>query len=157
MALTLARFCSLFFVALTFVPSGAHLLELPNKIGLARDNYLVVQQIYSGWAMLGVVVFGALLSTLALTVLTRRRRGEFGLACSGFLCVSTAHLIFWIYTFPANQATRNWTTLPDGWERLRAQWEYSHAAGALLNLAALVLLILCLLAAVRTAQRSGRS
>jgi hypothetical protein len=31
--------------------------------------------------------------------------------------------------------------LPDNWTRLRAQWEYSHAAGAALNLSAFVTLL----------------
>jgi hypothetical protein len=30
------------------VPSGAHLFALPNKIGLAQDQYFVVQNIYRG-------------------------------------------------------------------------------------------------------------
>ena len=41
-------------------PALAHLLELPNKIGLSRDDYLIVQQIYRGWALLGIVVLSAL-------------------------------------------------------------------------------------------------
>jgi hypothetical protein len=40
------RFLALLFVALALAPSAAHLLELPNKIDLAREQYFVVQQIY---------------------------------------------------------------------------------------------------------------
>jgi hypothetical protein len=65
--------------------------------------------------------------------------------------------VFWMYTFPANQATRNWTALPQDWEPLRAQWEYSHAVGALFHIAALVLLILCVLAALRGGTEPVRS
>jgi hypothetical protein len=36
--------------------------------------------------------------------------------------------------------------LPENWEELRYQWEFSHAAGAVLNLIASVLLILFVLA-----------
>lgn len=68
-----ARFLSLVFVALALGPSLAHLMELPNKIDLPRDQYLVVQQIYRGWQLLGI-----------------------------------------------------------------ARWEYSHAAGSVLNLAAFI-------------------
>ncbi|HZM33925.1 MAG TPA: hypothetical protein VFC18_05460 [Burkholderiales bacterium] len=39
-----------------------------------------------------------------------------------------------------NRATENWTRLPAHWLELRAQWEYSHAASAVLNLLALVVL-----------------
>jgi hypothetical protein len=60
--LHVVRFFALLFAALALVPSGAHLLELPNKIGLPAAEYLTVQQIYRGWALLGIVVYGALLS-----------------------------------------------------------------------------------------------
>ena len=59
-------FLSLLFAALALAPAMAHLLELPNKINLSREDYLNVQQIYRGWALLGFVVVGAFISTLAL-------------------------------------------------------------------------------------------
>jgi len=65
------RFLSVMFAALALVPTMAHLFELPNKIGLPRDEYLIVQQIYRGWALAGILVLGALLSTLALTIISR--------------------------------------------------------------------------------------
>jgi hypothetical protein len=142
---TAARFLSLLFCALALAPALAHLLELPNKIGLSRNDYLVVQQIYRGWWMLGVVVFGALLSTLALTLLVRRRPAELRPALTAFLCIVAAQAIFWTFTYPANQQTVNWTLLPGNWEELRMQWEYSHAAGALLNLVALICVIIAVL------------
>jgi hypothetical protein len=64
-------FFSLLFAALALAPAMAHLLELPNKINLSREDYLTVQQIYRGWALLGFVVAGALLSTLALAITVR--------------------------------------------------------------------------------------
>lgn len=62
MATTTVRFLSLLFAALALAPALAHLFELPNKLGLSRDEYLAVQQIYSGWALLGFVVWAALLA-----------------------------------------------------------------------------------------------
>jgi hypothetical protein len=141
-AATAAHFLSLLFCALALAPALAHLLELPNKIGLPRDEYLVVQQIYRGWWMLGIVVFGALLSTLALTIVVRKRPGELGPALTAFLCIVATQAIFWTFTFPANQQTANWTQLPDNWQELRMRWEYSHAASAMLNLAALIAVII---------------
>jgi hypothetical protein len=141
MPLTAARFSSLLFAALALAPALAHLLELPNKIGLSRDEYLIVQQIYRGWALLGFVVFGALLSTLALTLLARRRPREFRTALLAFLCILGTQVVFWTFTYPTNQATLNWTVLPENWMVLRSQWEYSHAASAILNLIALIALI----------------
>jgi hypothetical protein len=142
MGLKIARFFSLLFVALVLAPALAHLLELPNKIGLSREEYLVVQQIYSGWQLLGIVIYGALLSTLALTIMVRHQPRVFALTLAAFLCLLAAHALFWIYTFPANKETLHWTVLPENWMALRAQWEYSHAAGAVLNLIAFVLLLL---------------
>jgi hypothetical protein len=65
------------------------------------------------------------------------------------VCVAATQVVFWTWTFPMNRETRNWQALPQQWEPLRAQWEYSHAVAALLNLAALVLLLLSLLDALR--------
>jgi hypothetical protein len=131
-------FLSLLFASLALVPTMAHLLELPNKINLSRDNYLIVQQIYRGWALLAIVVFGALLSTLALTITLRHQRKAFILALVAFLCIAGTQIVFWTYTYPTNEITNNWTTLPENWAALRRQWEYSHATSALLNLLAMI-------------------
>jgi hypothetical protein len=58
--------------------------------------------------------------------------------------VST-QVIFWPVTYPANNATENWVTMPKGWEALRRQWEYSHAAGAVLKFISPFLLMLSVL------------
>jgi hypothetical protein len=141
MALTIARFLSLLFVALALAPSLAHVMELPNKIGLDRDQYLIVQQLYRGWALLGVVMVVALLSTLALAIMVRGQRNEFVAALIALLCIVGTQVVFWTFTFPVNQTTHNWTVLPENWMALRVQWEYSHAASAALNLGALIALI----------------
>lgn len=149
MSATLGRWLYLVafvFVALALGPALAHLFALPNKIGLDEAQYFTVQQIYAGWALLGVVVFGALLSTLVLAVVLRRDRGPALWALIAFLCIAGTQLIFWSFTFPANQATANWTEIPANWQALRAQWEYSHAASAALNLAAMIALALSVLA-----------
>ena len=140
------RFLSLLFAALALAPALAHLLELPNKINLPHDEYLTVQQIYSGWALLGFVVAGALFSTLALTVMSRGRSAAFVWSLTAFLCIAGTQVVFWTFTYPANQVTNNWTALPEDWMTIRKQWEYSHATSAGLNLLALTALILSVLA-----------
>lgn len=148
---------SLFFVSLAWGPSAAHLLELPAKIDLGPDAYLTVQQIYRGWALLGFVVFGALVSTAGFAW-TSRRRPWLGLAVSAFLCIAGTQVVFWTLTAPANQATENWTDLPAAWDDVRRTWEYSHALSAALNLTALGLLLLAALRMLRhegTDSRSG--
>jgi hypothetical protein len=146
MKVDIARFVSLLFVALALGPSLAHVLELPNKIDLSHDDYLTVQQLYRGWAWLGVVVIGALLSTLVLAYLVRARRSEFLPALASYLCVVGAQIVYWTLTHQVNKETDNWTVMPDNWETLRMQWEYSHAAGAAFNLAAFIALVLAVMA-----------
>jgi hypothetical protein len=147
MGLTAIRFCALLFAALALAPAMAHLLELPNKINLSHDDYLIVQQNYRGWALLGVIVIAALLTSLWLAIRVRTRTREFIPALVGFLCIAGTQVVFWTFTFPANKQTNNWTMLPDNWMALRTQWEYSHAASAVLNLIALIALIWSVLAA----------
>ena len=135
--LTVLKILALFLTMLTATPGLAHLLELPNKIGLPRDAYFTVQGIYAGWAWLGVMIFSAIAANLALAwQLWRhnRRSALFAIVSAGLIAASL--LIFFNYTFPANQATLNWTTIPEDWERLRTAWEYSHAVNALINTAA---------------------
>ncbi len=129
-------FLSLVFTGLAMVPSVAHLAELSNKIDLSREDYLTVQQTYRNWALWGIVVMLALLTTAALTIAVRRQVRAFVLALIAFLGVVGTQVVFWTFTYPANQATNNWTVLPDNWQALRSQWEYSHAASAVLNLIA---------------------
>jgi hypothetical protein len=156
-ALNVARFCSLLFAALALAPALAHVIELPNKIGLSRADYLIVQQIYRGWAWLGIVVVGALLSTLALTIMLRKRRRAFGLVLLAFLCIAGTQVVFWTFTFPVNRETVNWSVMPENWAALRSQWEYSHAMAAALNFVAFVALIVSVVANDRPATIVGKT
>jgi hypothetical protein len=129
-------FLALLFAALALVPSGAHLAELANKMRLSGAEYQIVQQIYRGWALFGIIVAGALASALALTIALRHHRTAFKPALVALLCIVGTQVVFWTFTFPVNQTTVNWTVLPSNWHELRVRWEYSHAASAGLNLAA---------------------
>jgi hypothetical protein len=60
------------------------------------------------------------------------RSAPFTLALIALFLLVGELIAFWGFIFPVNQATQNWTMLPDNWEALRAQWEYSHAVRALL-------------------------
>ena len=128
--------------AIAMAGGWAHLLELPNKIGLDRDEYFAVQQIYRGWALLGIPLFGALITSAALTVLQRGKKAPFYFSLGATLSIALGLIVFFTFTFPANQATQNWTTMPQEWETLRRQWEYSHATGAVLYFVSLALLTL---------------
>jgi hypothetical protein len=92
--LKIAQFLALTLTALALVPSGAHLFELPNKVNLAADQYFIVQNIYRGWSLFGIVLFGALIANLALALLLRGRGAPFVLALFAFLCIAFTLVVF---------------------------------------------------------------
>ncbi|HEY3179295.1 MAG TPA: DUF1772 domain-containing protein [Casimicrobiaceae bacterium] len=143
------RILSVLFAALALIFSGSHLLELPHKIGLPASDYLTVQQLYRGWQFAGLVVVGAVVSIAALAYSVRHDRRVFVPTIIALLCVLGTQVLFWMFNFPANQATDNWATLPADWEALRLRWEFAHAASALLNLGALFALLIAVLVPTR--------
>ena len=133
----MARLAAL-LTAFALVPAGAHLLALPNKLAMGEAAYLAAQAAYRGWALAGVLPIAAILVHALLAARGRR----WNAAAAVLLAAGLA--VFFLFTFPANQATANWTVLPAGWEGLRARWEWSHAANAALTLAALVCALLAI-------------
>lgn len=142
MALRVVQFTAIVLTALALVPAGAHLLEMPAKLALLREDYFVVQAIYRGWALLGFVLIGAMVANLVLTVMLHGRGPHFALACAAFLLVTATLVVFFAGAFPANQETQNWTVKPSDWQELRLQWEYGHAINAGLTFVALCALVL---------------
>lgn len=140
MSVRVLHFCAIVLTALALVPAGAHFFELPNKIGLDQQAYFTVQGIYRGWALFGFAVFGALFANLALTLLLAFRRSPYLLPLLAFLLVAATLAIFFMWTYPANQATSNWTLPTANWATLRMHWEYAHAVNAVLTFIALCLL-----------------
>lgn len=137
--MNLLRIAALVFTALSLVPGGAHLFELPGKIGLDRSDYFTVQAIYAGWALFAIPIFLAILANATLFVRLRRAdRIAARWALSAALLILVSLAIFFARVFPANQATRNWTFMPADWEALRAAWEYGHAINAVLVFLAFV-------------------
>ena len=143
--------------ALALVPAGAHLAEMPGKLALPREGYLLAQSLYRGWAWFGAVIIAAILANLALGQ-ALRRRGQPGWraeAAAGLLLAGLA--VFFAWTFPANRATGNWLVLPpQDWEALRDAWEWSHAANAVLTFGALCLAVLSLPTDVPGGGRAAR-
>jgi hypothetical protein len=136
--LKVVQFAAVVLTALALIPGGAHAFSLLNKINLGAEQYFIVQNIYRGWALFGFVLFGALLANLALALMLLRRGGApFKLATLAFCCVALTLAIFFVWTYPANEATSNWTTVPGNWEQLREHWEYSHAVNACVTFVAL--------------------
>jgi hypothetical protein len=132
---------SILSVTITFASGFAHLLEAYNKMRLPKDEYLVVQQIYRGWALLGIIVFIALISTFLLTIQTRHQP-HFVLNLLSCVCILASLIVFFTLIFPVNQQTKNWEMLPDNWLQLRNRWEFSHITNTILYFIALLMLII---------------
>jgi hypothetical protein len=135
-------FFALVFTALALIPYGAHLFALPNKIGMTEAQYFIAQSIYNGWALFGIVLFPAMLINLVFAFMLRRQRMAFWLAATACLCMAATLVVFFDFTYPANVATANWVKAPANWAELRQQWEYSHAANAVMNFVAFCLISL---------------
>ncbi len=141
----LLRFITILFVVIALSALMAHLLELPNKMNLSKDNYQTVQQIYRGWSWLGIFELGAILLTIIWVIIERGNKKIFPLLLTALFFFIVSIVTFFIFTFPTNIATENWTQLPLEWQVLRKNWEYSHASRAILNLIGFSLLIVALL------------
>jgi hypothetical protein len=152
MKVRIIQFAATILTALALVPGGAHVLELPNKINLAQAQYVAVQQIYRGWALLGIVLIAALLANLGSAIVARSQRMPMLFAAAAAVLLGATLAIFFIWTFTVNQVTDNWTVAPDNWEVLRARWKYSHATNA-----ALTFLALCLAAASGSTWRGSQA
>ncbi len=58
--------------ALALAPLMAHLLELPNKMNLSGDAYLIVQGIYRGWNLLGIIETATVVFSAVLLILNKK-------------------------------------------------------------------------------------
>ncbi|HMH64279.1 MAG TPA: hypothetical protein VK515_01755, partial [Rhizomicrobium sp.] len=115
--------------------------------------YFTVQQIYAGWNLFGAVLAVQSLSLALLAKSSFREHYVFRPVLAALILLLLAQALFWLFTYPANVATHNWTQIPADWETLRHQWEYSHAGGAICQLLGLCCLIGALFARVRAAGR----
>ena len=90
------------------------------------------------------MLFGAVFANTALAWAMRGRRAfVFVLICLG--CLVANLVIFFAFTFPANQVTNNRTEVPADWQQLRWQWEVSHAVNAVIAFAGFCSLVLSVL------------
>jgi hypothetical protein len=141
----IAFFIALLASALVLSPALAHVAELPNKIDLPREEYFIVQKLYRGWDQIAWLLGVQIVALLTSAILARAERRVMVLTLLALGCVLAAQAVFWTFTYPANVATVNWTVSPDNWESLRLQWEFSHAAGAALQVVGFALLVVAIL------------
>ncbi len=130
------RFLTVVITGLSLIAPGAHALELLNKIGLPKTEYFIVQQIYSGWWIIGLLLPLALAANVLNAIFLRNDKTAMMLSIAAATLIGLNLIIFMLFTQPANAATQNWTVQPENWEALRSQWEYSHAVNAAVNFVA---------------------
>jgi len=129
-------FTAIILTGMALIAPGAHLLELPNKMGMGANDYFVVQRVYNGWWLAGLLLPAAFVANVALAIAQRYDSTALILAMFAAALIGLNLAIFFVWTQPANAATANWTTQPEDWFGLRRQWEYSHAVNAGITLLA---------------------
>lgn len=141
----IAFFVALMATVLALGAALAHAYSLANKMALDETAYLHAQRAYDGWHFVGFALPLQVIGMIAVIVYHRRDAAILRPAILALALCLAAQAVFWIWTFPANQATQNWTLMPPDWPALRAQWEYSHLAGASCQLAAMGALVVAVL------------
>lgn len=146
-AIDFYAFLTAISVAICCVPPAVSLFDLPSKLSLSTTHYMTVQRTNSGVSFFGAAVTGALVLTIAHTITLRGDSIAFLLSAAACTCLAGTELIFWLFTYPINVATKQWTVTPNKFETARKQWEYARAISAILTLLALVTVLLSIAAA----------
>jgi hypothetical protein len=143
------RFLTIMFSAVALSAALAHLMELPGKMTFDARLYVMLHRtLYptfgqtAGWAE-GF----ALLSVVALSWRVRKRGSAFLLTAAAAVCQVVAMAIFLVFVQPANHTMAGWSldAIPSDWASWRDQWEYGHAARAVLETVGLAALVLSVL------------
>jgi hypothetical protein len=143
-------------VAVAMALPLAHALELPGKMRLPKDAYLVTQPIYyPGFTIAaGFGEGGGTLATLGLLLATPRESTQFWWTLAALVALVAAHLAYWLFTHSVNkcwleanklegfvggfiklnplQQSAPSASRDDDWRALRNRWEYSHVLRAAL-------------------------
>lgn len=125
------RWLTLMFVALSLAPALGHLLEMPAKMRYEGPLWLTISQtLYGAFGTVGgAFEAGAVITTVVLVLLVRRRHPAFGWTLLAALCVLLAHAAFWIWLAPPSTPrsrhrrsprcpTTGWRCVPNGSTRM---------------------------------------
>jgi hypothetical protein len=146
------RLITLLLAALALTMESAHVLELPQKMHYDAQMYSAVNTtLYRYFAIVGgVYQVGSIVAAAILAFLVRKRRPSFEWTLAGALCLLLAFGIWLTIVAPVNgEVTKALGTAPASvpaiWMRLRNQWEYGHAAGFVVQLIGVCMLLLSVL------------
>src|SRR4051812_25539791 len=99
---SLIGFLAVIVTGLAVIAPGAHLFELPGKIHMSGDDYFVVQRIYLGWWVVGLLLPLEFLANLALAATVRHDMPAFWLAVAAAALIAVNLTIFVLWTQPVN-------------------------------------------------------
>lgn len=140
------RFLTILLLAFAMSAALAHAMELPGKMTYDARLYVMLHRtLYpmfghtAGWAE-GM----ALLSVIGLGWRVRKRGSAFQLTATAAVCQVAAMTVFLAFVQPANETMASWSleAIPREWTSWRNQWEYGHAARAVLETVAFGALLL---------------
>jgi hypothetical protein len=157
---------SVILVAVAMALALAHALELPGKMRLSKETYVAVQPIYYPGFTIGggIGEGGGMIALLALLFFTPYASTRFWWTLVAFVLLLAMHLAYWVVTHPVNNFWLKETELTGAgaaffslfssaaaesgadWSKLRAVWEYSHVARAVLAMLSLVSLLIAVTA-----------
>ena len=140
------RFIAILFTALLMTQGFVHLWQLPSRLAYEGVLWFDTLTFYVRFGPEGPGPFievAALLTTLVLVFVVRRRQPAFTLTLVAFAALALSTAAWWLFIYPVNRELLTWTaeTLPQNWMEFRNQWEYTHSARGVLMFIALVLLV----------------
>jgi hypothetical protein len=127
-----------------------HALELIPKMRYDASLYLTIQRtlyLLFGVPLGAAIEVGAVVGSVILVFLARKRRPALPLTVAAAVCMLMAHAIWWIWVNPANWAIAHMERpFPAAdWQAWRAEWEYAHLGRFVLQFIALAVLLLSVL------------
>ena len=108
----------------------------------------VFENLYALFGSVGAVFeIGAILTAFILAFLVRGRGQTFAWSLGGAVLLLVAFVSWIVFVADANAELAKWLTnpVPPDWTRTRNQWEYAHAANALIKIAGLSSLVISVL------------
>ena len=145
------RFAAILLAAFSLSLSMTHLLEFPQRMLFEQQlwvNVTVVENVYKYFGTVGAVFeIGAILMAIVLSCLVRGHGAAFYWTASGALLLVIAFVSWIVFVSTANAELARWLTspIPANWTSTRNQWEYAHAANALVKIVGFSCLVISLL------------
>ncbi len=151
MSIQTFRFTTIVLTAFSLSLSMAHLMEFPQRMKFDQQLWVkvtVFENLYALFGSVGAVFeIGAILTAFILAFLVRGRGQTFAWSLGGAVLLLVAFVSWIVFVADANAELAKWLTnpVPPDWTRTRNQWEYAHAANALIKIVAFSLLVISLL------------